>query len=201
MTALPQNVNDLTGKRFGRLVARTFHDTISTGARWICNCDCGNTSIVTANNLRAKQTISCGCYRRETTSKRFRVHGKRWTREYNVWLCAKNRCFNPRCKTYPDYGGRGIQMCDEWKHSFNAFLEHMGKCPEGMTLDRINNDGNYEPANCRWTTVQTQNNNQRRTRMITHNGETLPMSVWAAKLGIPYQTLQTRLHKGRKLIP
>lgn len=106
------------------------------------------------------------------------------SREYVVWCHAKSRCFNPKNKDFHHYGGRGITMCDEWKNDFSAFLRDMGLRPRGMTIGRMNNDGNYEPGNCRWETRKQQALNTRRTRYVTINGVTKPFQQWADERGL-----------------
>jgi hypothetical protein len=133
---------------------------------WLCQCDCGNQHEVLYGNLATGDIKSCGCLNRETTIRRNLKHGlcprgKR-SKELSAWAAAKRRCYKKNCKDYPNYGGRGIVMCDEWLNSFYAFYQHIGPCPAGLTLDRINNDGNYEPGNVRWATVKEQHANQRR---------------------------------------
>ena len=123
-------------------------------------------------------------------------HGMEATVEYSAWQAAKNRCFNPRYVRFDCYGGRGITMCDEWRSDFAAFYSHMGPRPIGTELDRINNNGNYEPGNCRWTDRRTQNLNQRRAITVFHEGKTIPLKDLAAMTGIPYITLYHRYKKG-----
>jgi hypothetical protein len=106
------------------------------------------------------------------------------------------RCENPKSSYYRDYGGRGIQVCDRWRASVLAFIDDMGKCPDGMELDRVDNDGNYEPGNCRWATRLTQVRNRRNTRHLTVHGVTRPMAEWAEQSGIPYDTIKRRLIYG-----
>lgn len=117
-------------------------------------------------------------------------------REYYSWLYAKGRCFSPRDKRFKDYGGRGITMCSEWRQSFVAFYQHLGPCPQGKTLGRVNNDGPYAPGNCRWETREEQQNNMRTNRRLLFNGESLSVSQWARKLNLNKGTLQRRLQYG-----
>ena len=126
-------------------------------------------------------------------------HGKYRTREYNAWSLAKGRCFNPSDLRFPHYGARGITMCDRWRYSFQAFADDMGPCPTGYTLDRIDNDGNYEPGNCRWATRSTQARNTQKAIMITRDGLTLPLKDWAERFGIPYKTMHLRHRMGWSL--
>lgn len=161
--------NNLLGQRFGRLVVRAEAGSNKFGMiRWLCDCDCGNQTTATGCHLRGS-TRSCGCLKRENAAKIGRelhpTHGHagrgRKTRAYHSWDAMLQRCTNPNHKAYKNYGGRGIAVCDRWR-DFEAFLADMGEPPEGLTLDRYpNNDGNYEPENCRWATREEQNAGRR----------------------------------------
>lgn len=127
-------------------------------------------------------------------------HGQAGSIEYHSWQSAKSRCFNPNDKHYPDYGARGIAMCVKWKDSFQAFIEDMGPRPtKAHTLDRIDNDGDYEPTNCRWATKDVQANNRRVTIMIVHQGQVIPLSRLAALMGVGYHTLKAKFYKHPEL--
>lgn len=158
---------DLSGRRFGRLVAMRVHSAQDGNVRWECLCDCGGTCYPTRHNLQAGNHHSCGCLRREIASMKTLTHGESprsgSSREYNSWSGAKSRCFCPTSQKYPSYGGRGITMCAEWRDSFESFLRDMGRRPIGMSLDRINVNGHYEPSNCRWATDLEQGRNTTRT--------------------------------------
>lgn len=158
-------VADMIGKRFGRLVVTARAGSKGTAATWLCRCDCGNETIVYGNHLRKGNTKSCGCQRSDSAKLTNRKHGMQGTSEYKRWENAKQRCYNPKVPSYRDYGGRGIIMCDEWRDSFMAFYEAVGPCPgPGYSLDRINNDGNYEPGNVRWLDRSGQMRNRRPIR-------------------------------------
>lgn len=162
---------DLTGQRFGRLVAltRVASTRLPCGAattRWRCRCDCGKTILVARGHLRSGHTASCGCFKREKTRSLNAIHGEaaegHRTPEYACWVGMIKRCENPRVQIWPYYGGRGITVCDRWRSSFTAFLSDMGRKPSAHhSIDRINNDGNYGPGNCRWATRSQQRQNQR----------------------------------------
>ncbi len=155
---------DLTGQRFGRLVAVSVEGTVPRV--WRCVCDCGATVVAAAGTLRYGSTKSCGCLQRDRASETSRTHGdsRRNPREYRVWRIIKSRCTNPNFPSYADYGARGIGMCQRWAESYSAFLADMGRCPEGSSIDRIEVDGNYEPGNCRWATASVQAKNKRTYR-------------------------------------
>jgi hypothetical protein len=155
---------DLSGEKFGRLsvLSRAGTDTPPSGMRiptWNCQCDCGTRIVVRGNSLRSGNTTSCGCFRKEYERTHKRTHGMHNSREYKSWQMMWDRCTNPKAARAHRYQGRGITVDPKWK-SFEAFYADMGPRPKNMTLDRIDNSGNYCKANCRWATVKTQNNNR-----------------------------------------
>jgi hypothetical protein len=191
---------DLTGKTFGRLTVIERHGPKGRRAYWRCKCECGNETVVVGDTLKSGRTKSCGCLRTEETIKRSTTHGHtsnyQRTREYTSWKHAKERCNNPSNPKYPLYGGRGIKMCERWKKSFSAFMEDMGKCPPGHTLDRIDVNGNYEPNNCRWASPKSQGNNTRKNVIVSLHGENMTLKQAAHKLGINYKSIHAAIKYG-----
>jgi len=185
---------NLVGKIFGRLMVISRSNNSGKHTMWLCRCNCGVETVVSSNNLRSGNTRSCGCYRKEYISKKNTIHGMRRTRTYMKWCGMIRRCTNKNTDRYERYMGRGITVCDSWR-KFENFFNDMGECPAGLTLGRINNDGNYGPDNCRWETKQQQSYNTSRTRRITFRGETKSLEEWCIDIGIPRSTLKQRLGK------
>lgn len=184
---------DITGMKFGRLTAI---GPVRDGGKvkWHCRCDCGNDTLATVGNLKSGNTQSCHCLRYEAVSEALTKHGMTDSREYRIWSHIKDRCYNPNDKSYHRYGARGISICDRWLNSFENFYADVGEIPHGLTLDRIDNDGNYEPENVRVAPPRIQANNRANNRVLTFNGESLTLAQWSRKTGIRYVTLSQRLN-------
>jgi hypothetical protein len=193
---------DLTGQRFGRLVVVRLERCGGKKTWWQCKCDCGEICSARSNILRSGRKRSCECLHREMAAERGRakrIHGESphrgnpYSSEYGSWVRLKQRCLNPRNRKWKDYGGRGIKVCDRWRNSFEAFLADMGRRPPGLTIDRINNDGDYEPSNCRWATPKEQARNRRNAALILVDGCNMTLTEAATTLGITVSAVRWRL--------
>lgn len=193
--------NVIVGQRFGRLVVLCRSETVlKRSIMWLCQCDCGNESTVRGSSLLRGDTRSCGCLAKEMASRAHTVHGMRHDPLYTVWANMKNRCNNPKFQFYANYGGRGIRVCDEWQRSFEAFYFYAAQLPhfgeDGYSLDRILNDGNYEPGNVRYATATEQGRNKGNNHMLTHDGKTRSVTEWEVELSLPKNVLSKRLRAG-----
>jgi len=181
---------DLIGERFGRLlVLREAGRTRQKSVLWECKCDCGGVAIVITNNLTRRNTQSCGCIHKEYMDARY-VHKESTsgsiTPEYRTWNSIKQRCYNPTCKEYVRYGGRGIKVCSRWLDNYDSFLSDMGRRPsDNHSLDRFpDNDGDYKPSNCRWATPAQQARGKRNNTWIEWGGLRMVLQDWANLFGI-----------------
>lgn len=184
---------DITGQRFGRLVAIRRVENKGRRTRWLFTCDCGVETEQLLEPIRAGYTRSCGCLRKDVTAARSLTHGHRRGRKstptLKAWQHAKDRCFNPNNEKFAQYGGRGISMSDEWRNDFSAFLADMGECPLGRSLDRVNVDGHYEPRNCRWATQTQQSRSRSDNVLVEFNGMTMILKDFAKARDVDYKKL------------
>ena len=184
---------DLTGMKFNRLTVVSRAENAKGGiTRWNCICECGNTVVVRGHNLKNGSVKSCGCYKPKRGK-----HQMTGTRLYRIWRAMRSRCYletNPR---YKDYGGRGICVFSEWNNDFQSFYNWSisNGYGENLTIDRIDNDGNYEPSNCRWISYSEQDNNKRSCLKLTYNGKTQNLRQWCDELGLDYKRMHNRIHK------
>jgi hypothetical protein len=197
---------DFTPETFGRLTTLGPKFALPAGNKGkytsyqICDCSCGNSVIVSCGDLKKQHTQSCGCLHRQRSSEGNTKHGLKKTPEYAAWQNMKTRCGNPNYLQYSDWGGRGIRVCDRWLDPEAGpanFIADMGPRPSDKhTIDRIDNDGDYCPENCRWATRFEQNRNQRSNVMLTHNNKTQCVADWARELSISKATISYRIKAG-----
>jgi hypothetical protein len=187
--------NDLTGAKFNYLTIIKRVDNLNGNIMWLCRCDCGTEKIIRGSHITNHKTLSCGCYKDKNTSIRNTTHGKSNTRIYKSWAHMVARCNNPNDNAYKHYGGRGITVCDEWT-TFEGFYKDMGSSyRDGLTIDRINNNGNYEPSNCKWSTYEEQGNNKRNNHIIEYNGISKSIAQWEKELGYPKDLISAILRR------
>lgn len=199
---MPRKRANLTGKKFGRLTALEFVTTDKKGVYWLCQCDCGTLATVKSTSLTTSNARSCGCLQRELSAERLRnsrpnlKHGMKGTPTYECWGGIIQRCNNPKRAYYHLYGGRGIKICDRWL-DFENFFADMGEKPSNKhSIDRIDNDGDYEPSNCRWATVLEQANNRRDNKVLSYVGLELTVAEWARRISVSPFTLYARIRRG-----
>lgn len=197
---------NMVNQRFGRLtVIKYTGKNINGNAVWLCKCDCGNIVEVARNNLINRNTSSCGCYKKEVTGKLSRTHGLS-NHKHLKWIhqCMKQRCCNPNNKSYKNYGARGIKVCDEWLDKKDGFKNFYNWAISNgydennihnriISLDRKNNNGDYEPSNCRWTDRITQANNTRSNEYYTYMNKTQTLAQWSREFHINYSTIRARI--------
>jgi hypothetical protein len=183
--------HDITGQKFGKLTAiRRVKNGKGYQTRWLVRCDCGTEFEVFTANLKKGRTKTCGC------KPPYKTHGMSGSREYRTWHSMLVRCYNPNAREYHHYGGRGIDVCDEWRHSFEAFYADMGSRPRGTSIERINNNAGYSPDNCRWASPKEQMQNTRATARITFDGQTHSIAEWARLKGLSITCLYNRFFHG-----
>lgn len=186
------------GQKFGRLTVVAFAGRNNNGLLiWKCVCECGGETLAYGHGLKKGTKRSCGCLGRDATIQRSTTHGMTKTITYNSWRSMIRRCEAPRDIGYPRYGARGISVCDRWRQSFERFLEDMGERPsKSYQIERIANEGNYTPENCRWATRSEQARNRRSNRMLSFNGKTQCLSAWVEECGMTLKQLQNRITLG-----
>lgn len=186
-------LTDRMGERYGRLlvVGRAPNKSDKdTNARWKCACECGRETVQYGQDLKKGKVVSCGCWNDE---KRYK-HGMSRTLVYGIWKGIHQRCGNPKAPKFYNYGGRGIKVCERW-NSFENFVADMGIRPNGYSIERINNDGDYEPANCVWATKKQQLNNKRKSRFLEFNGERKTIAQWSDEIGVRWDTIRNRVDR------
>lgn len=193
---------DLTGRVVGRLTVLEFSGTSRTKSRthrlWKCKCICGNVVTVSTSNLSSREGAvkSCGCLQADAVRAAVQKHGMTGTPEYKIWAGMWKRCTNENCRAYKYYGARGIFVCERWSN-FENFFADMGRRPsERHSIDRIDNKGPYDLANCRWTLGRMQANNKSDTRIVEFNGKALALSEWCRQMEISYKMVHSRLAQG-----
>lgn len=188
---------NIEGQKFGRLLVTRYAGKRREATIWECQCDCGESVSVTAGNLMSGHTQSCGCIRREVSATRPRPKLNRHRQTFRAWRSMKDRCQNPNSERFEDYGGRGITVCQQWLDSYEAFLADMGECPSAEhSIDRKQNDGNYEPGNCRWATAEEQCNNRRNNVRFSFYGMDKTVSEWSRISQVKISTILERLGRG-----
>lgn len=193
---------DLTGMKFGRFEVLRRVENRNGEIYYECRCECGTIKIVRGKDLRYGKSQSCGCLARELAAKANTTHAMTDSKYHRLWRGVKTRCYNPNCKQFKDYGGRGITMYADWINDFKAFydyistLEHFGE--KGYTLDRKDNDGNYEPGNLKWSTRAEQLRNRRNTVFVEFQGRKMTLAEATELSGIRYGVLLDRYHKGKR---
>lgn len=196
-------IRDFTGERIGRLivVGRTYDFIQPSGRKrmqWECLCTCGNTTLVLSDNLRKGHTKSCGCLVVDSCTlvgSTYATHRRSRSREWWAWLSARQRCFNPSSMAYKYYGARGIKVCDRWADSFPAFYADMGRAPEGMTLERLDVNGDYCPDNCVWASRKAQARNRRTTVHVNYRGRVRPLCELAEEHGLERELVYDRFKR------
>lgn len=188
---------DLSGRKYGRLTVLSLSHKINRATYWECQCECGNKITLPRSAFISGNTKSCGCLSSESKSERFFKHGMTLTPEYRAWSAMVARTTNQKVKYSERYIGRGITVCDEWRYSFKNFYKDMGERPSlKHSLDRVDNDGNYEPGNCKWATKEEQSNNTSTNIYITIDGVTKTPRQWSNITGISFGAIHHRLGRG-----
>lgn len=194
-----RGLKDYSGQKWNRLEAVSFveRDTKWGNHKWLFKCDCGNDHVVGIASVRKGETKSCGCALTDTLIERNTTHGlsRKHPRAYKIWKGMRYRCGNPNAKRYDRYGGRGISVCERWS-DFANFIADMGDPPQGYSIEREDQNGNYEPDNCSWQPDKVQANNRSNNHGITHNGQTKNLAEWCEIYGIEPSKVRYRLKRG-----
>lgn len=192
---------DLTGRKIGRLLVLEKAGSNGKRTLWKCRCDCGNEIVAKTDSLTMQKKKSCGCLAKEIIigNKYRQTHGQTHTRLYQIWNTMKQRCLNKSCINHNTYYDKKIQVCDEWQNDFQAFYDWAmaNGYNDTLTIDRIDNNGNYEPSNCRWVTMKAQQNNRSNNHIVTFRGETHTIAEWAEIKNIPPKTLYARINDSK----
>lgn len=195
-------INDLTGQKFGLLEAiKIVGKAKDRHNKWLCKCKCGNYTIVNSNSLKCNNVLSCGCYKRKRTSEVRSKHHLTNSKLHKIWTGIKQRCFNRNNKSYKFYGERNIKMCKEWNDDFCKFMEWAinNGYKDGLSIERINVNGNYEPSNCKWIPRNEQYLNTRKVQIIEYNGEKNTINYFSNKYDIAHSTFRRYLKQGMKI--
>lgn len=205
-----KQIKDLTGMKFNRLtVIKRVQNDNTNHSCWLCKCICGKIKIVRGSALRTNKIQSCGCLQKEYFKKnkvniniKNNIKGKKI---YNVFKSMRARCYNKHCENYKHYGERGITICDEWLDKESGFINFYNWAinngyQEGLSIDRIDVNGNYEPNNCRWATIEEQNNNKTNNRYIIYNDKNYTITQWSKIFNIPTSTMFYKIFKQNKSI-
>ena len=198
-----RQISDLKGKRFGRYTVIDFDSFkyFKNGSRiayWLCRCDCGTERSVCSSGLTSGKSNSCGCLSKEVASKTHsKYDGGSNNPLYRKWVKMKDRCYNPKNKSYIHYGARGIKICEDWLHSYDSFMKWAlnNGYNKSLSIDRIDNNGNYEPNNCRWVDKKTQAKNKRTNKTVNYNGKDYVISELCEKFGVNYKKFHSRFFK------
>lgn len=187
-------LRDLTGMRFGHLFVIGTRERRGIHLVWLCRCDCGREKWVLGYDMWQGKTRSCGCMQQSGIPvKHGHARKDKRSRTYVIWKNMIARCHNTNLPQWKDWGGRGIQVAPEWI-DFRNFLKDMGECPPGKFIDRINNEGHYEPGNCHWVSRIEQNNNKRNNLMIEYQNQTKSLAQWCRELNLPYSKIYQKIH-------
>lgn len=187
---------DLTGQKFNYLTVIEYVGSKNKKSMWLCECECGNQTIVDSSSLKSGNTKACGCHMKDGWGNN-KTHGMSKTRLYRIWQAMISRCYYEKNKYYQNYGGRGISVCDEWRNNFELFMKWSlnNHYANNLTIDRIDNDKGYSPDNCKWVTRFVQMNNTRNNRLLDYNGQTKTVAEWSRYANISYDVLHSRIFR------